>query len=268
MDNALTGANAYVVKTADLAALDQIIPDRPAPIKIEWINRGTNRKMQRSTVELLLRTRFRENVSPSVSRLRESAGMRLIFRDEREREVFAAKFAKARAQLNVPLRYLIAAMFEKLEDTSLVVAELKRAGVPGDAIYMSWHSEDCTDTDERVEGHSKRSVAAAVVGGGVTGVVFAGGILVLASPAFAVGAIAASSIGTVAGVSAALGATGGAMARMLSDPDVEGRAANDFGKYFQLRKVLVSVDTRIAEGLDDVIEQTLLRLGGSISINQ
>jgi hypothetical protein len=265
MDNALTGANAFVVKTADLAALDQIIPDRPEPIKIEWINRGTNRKMQRSNVELLLRTRFQENVSPSVSRLRESAGMRLIFRDEREREVFAAKFAKARAQLNVPLRYLIAAMFEKLEDTSLVVAELKRAGVPGDAIYMSWHSADCTDTDERAEGHSKRSVAAAVAGGGVTGVVFAGGLLVLASPAFAV---AASSVGTLAGVSAALGATGGAMARMLSDPDVEGRAANDFGKYFQLRKVLVSIDTRIAEGLDDVIEQTLLRLGGSISINQ
>lgn len=166
--------------------------------------------------------------------------------------------------MDVPLRFLTAAMFESLESARAAVAALKASGIPQEAIYLSWQYAN-VEPQDALPGHSKRSVAAAVAGGGIAGVIAASGAVVLLSglgPAAAAGALAASALNGLAGMSAAIGATGGAMARMLSDPDVEGRGRDSFQQTFRKRQVMVSVDVRQAKGKDQLIDQVLTRLGG------
>jgi hypothetical protein len=264
MRNELDDLAVFVVKTADLPVLDQVIPDEPQPISIDWINRATNQKMRKTSVQLLLRTLGETEVSPSIVRLRETSGMRFHFRNESDRDRFAAVFKRARASLEVPLHFMTAAMFENLESARVAVKELTDAGIPQEAIYLSWQYEN-VEPQGASKGHSKRSVAAAVAGGGLAGVIAAGGAIALmsgVSPTVAAGALAASALNGLAGVSAALGATGGAIARMLSDPDVEGRGRDDFQETFKKRSVMVSVDIRVAKGKDQLTDQVLTRLGG------
>lgn len=263
MRNDLAEPATFIVKTEDLPVLDQLIPDEPQPISIDWVNRGTDQKMRKTSVQLLLRTLGETDVSPSILRLRETSGMRFHFATEFDRDRFAAAFRQARAGRDIPLQVMTAAMFNGLESARVAVQELTRMGIPREAIYLSWQFVD-VDPQEVSPGHSKRSVAAAVAGGGVAGVLAAGGAVALMSglaPAAAVSAMAASAINGLAGVSAALGATGGAMVRMLSDPDVEGRGHDDFRQTFRMRKVMVSVDMRLARGKDEFVDKILTRLG-------
>jgi hypothetical protein len=221
--------------------------------------------MRKTSVQLLLRTLGETEVSPSILRLRETSGMRFHFRNEFDRDRFAAAYKRARASLEVPLHFMTAAMFENLENARVAVKELTGAGIPQEAIYLSWQYEN-VEPQGAMKGHSKRSVAAAVASGGLAGVIAAGGAIALMSgvgPTVAAGALAVSALNGLAGVSAALGATGGAMARMLSDPDVEGRGRDDFQQTFKKRSVMVSVDIRVAKGKDQLIDQILTRLGGS-----
>lgn len=253
----------FVVKTEDLRVLDQLIPDEPQPIAIDWINRATNQKMRKTSVQLLLRTLGETDVSPSIARLRETSGMRFHFRTEFDRDRFSVAFRRARSSLDVPLHFLTAAMFETLESARVAVTELRAKGIPSDAIYLSWLYAS-VDPQDALKGHSKRSVAAAVAGGGIAGVIAAGGAVMLMSglaPTVAAGALAASAMNGLASVSAALGATGGAMARMLNDPDVEDRGRDTFRQTFRQRHVMVSVDIRLANGKDQLIDQILTRLG-------
>lgn len=258
-------APAFVIKAEDLAALNHLSDDHPRPLLTEWINRGTNQRMNRSTVDMLLRTLSQEDVSPSVERLHQSAGLRLIFGTPADRNTFAAAFANARAQLNVRKRHLVAAMFDSRQDAERVVSELESAGIPKASISLLWRAGQATGwTEADRPGHSKRSVAAAVAGGGIAGAML--GVAFLAIPGIglvaAAGAIAASSFSSVAAVSAIIGATGGAMARMLTDLDVDGREANYFERQIRRGKVFVSVDTRIARGQREVAIAVLLQNGG------
>lgn len=258
-------AATFVIKAGELAALNYLNPDHPLPQFVEWINRGTDQKMQRSTIEMLLRTLTHEEVSPSVARLHQAAGLRLNFDTDEERDVFAAAFANARAQLNVKKRYLVAAMFDDRKDAEHVVTELEGAGIPDSSISLLWRAGQFMDPDNRTwEGHTKRSVFAAATGGGIAGAML--GVAILAIPGLgliaAAGAIAASSFSSIAAVSAIIGATGGAMARMLTDHDVDGREANYFERQIRRGKVFVSVDTRIAAGQHEIARQVLIRNGG------
>ena len=87
-------SSAFVIKPDELAALNYLSPDHPHPQRIQWINRGTDQELKPSTVAMLLRTLYLDIASPSVVRLHRSAGLRVVFRNERDRERFA------RAQAN------------------------------------------------------------------------------------------------------------------------------------------------------------------------
>jgi hypothetical protein len=256
---------AFVIKAEELPALHYLSPDHPQPLLHEWINRGTDQRMRRTSIEMLLRTLSHEEVSPSVARLHHSSGLRVTFRTSHERDVFAAAFANAHAQMSVRKRHLVAAMFDEQAHAERVVSELKAAGIPDGSISLLWRAGQFKDPDTGSwQGHSKLSVAAAAAGGGVAGAIL--GVAILFIPGVglvaAAGAIAGSSFSSVASVSAIIGATGGAMARMLTDHDVDGREANYFERQIRRGKVFVSVDTRIAEGQRESARQILMQNGG------
>lgn len=88
----------YVIRAEDLRLLNELPPDHPRPVGLEWINCGTDQRLRRSTVEMLLRTLYRRTDTPSVCRLHNSSGLRLRFRSEDERQRFAARFGRLRGQ--------------------------------------------------------------------------------------------------------------------------------------------------------------------------
>lgn len=155
----------------------------------------------------------------------------------------------------------ISAVFDDREDARLAVDELRSSGIPEDAISLvGRHDED----GDQEDGASKGSVAAAVAGGGVAGALL--GVAALAIPGVgplaAAGAIAASAVPTAAGVGAAVGATGGALARMLSDHGVESKDAEYFEEHFQRGGIFVSVDTSRAAGMSETAADILHGHGG------
>ena len=256
---------AFVIKAEELAVLNYLRADHPKPLLLEWINRGTDQKMQRSSIEMLLRTLSHDEVSPSVARLHHSSGLRATFASSQDRDEFAQAFARARAELGVAKRHLVAALFDRRRDAERVVTDLRDAGIPADSISLLWRAGEFEDEPgSRVQGHSKRSVAAAAAGGGLAGAML--GVAILTIPGVglvaAAGAIAASSLSSVAAVSAIIGATGGAMARMLTDHDVDGREANYIERQIRQGKIFVSIDTRIAEGQKDLARKIILSNGG------
>ena len=164
---------------------------------------------------------------------------------------------------------VISAVFDSRAEAERCVAELRSAGIKDSAISIvgrpdegssSSHDGQSDDND----GHSKGSVAAGVLGGGVVGAIL--GVAALAIPGVgplaAAGAIAASAAPVGAGVGAAVGATGGAIAKMLTDHDVEGRDAEYYEEHVQKGGTFVSVDTRIAEGQGGAAQDILYRNGG------
>ena len=256
---------AFVIKAEELPALNYLSANHPRPLLMEWINRGTNQKMRPTTIDLLLRTLDQTEPSPSVMRLHESSGLRVIFGSSKDRDQFATAFAGARASMNVKRQYLVASIFHDLEGAERAVAELRAAGVPNEAISLLRRAGEYSFTDgENWRGHSRRSVAAAVAGGGVAGALLGIGILAMipgVGPVAAAGAIAAS-LSSVASIGGIFGATGGAMAKMLTDHDVDGREANYFEKQIRMGRVFVSVDTRLAKAQRDAARRILRDNGG------
>jgi hypothetical protein len=259
---------AYVIKAEELSALNYLSPNHPRPREVEWINRGTDQKLRPSSVDMLLRTLFRDVASPSVVRLHRSAGLRAIFRTSKERDQFASQFATARARNDVTTRHHVTALFDDHEHADRAVSELKRAGIPEAAISELYLAGQFMDTDIKwSEGHSALSVAGAVAGSGVAGAVL--GVALLAIPGVgqlaAAGAIAASALSSVATVSGIIGATGGAIARMLTDHDVDGVAATYYQQQIRRGKIFVSIDTRIAAGQHEVARRIIRESGGRTS---
>jgi hypothetical protein len=259
-------APAFVIKAEDVAALNYLDPEHPLPVLIEWINRGTDRKMRRTTIDLLLRTLYQDGGTPSTLRLHQAAGLRVSFATEQEREKFASAFNGACAELNVKRDYHVASLFANLELAQQVVAELRQVAIPEGAISMLYRADHLGKIgDAEAKGHSKLSVAAAAAGGGIAGALFGVGMLAIIpglGPVIAAGAVAAAVIPSFTAISATLGATGGAMARMLTDQDVDGRDANYYEAQIRRGRVFVSVDTRVAEGKGEVARQILMRNGG------
>lgn len=249
---------AFVIKAEELAALNHLTVDHPPPLLLEWINRGTDQTLQRTTVDMLLRTLYYEQRSPSVCRLHQSAGLRLNFRTEEERDQFAAAFDAARVEEGLRKNNTLTAIFDHREHANMTVADLIDAGVPKEAISVLWRTGQYVDADgsER-QGHGKLSVAASVAGGGIAGALL--GIAVIAIPGLGLiaAAGAASALSSVAAVSAAIGATGGAIARMLTDLDVEGNDSNYLARLIQRGKVFVAIDLRLAPGKREIAHQVI-----------
>jgi len=211
----------------------------------------------------LLRTLSQPDSSPSVTRLHPSAGLRVSFASDEERDRFAAAFAGARAQEKASNSSLITAIFDDRASAEAVVADLIAAGMPNESISLLWRTDEAF-AGLADDGHSVLSVAAATAGGGLAGAML--GVALLAIPGIgpvaAAGAIAASAFSSVASISAAIGATGGAVARMLSDIDVDRVDADYFERQIRRGKVFVSIDTRIATGWREMAQLVVRRHGG------
>jgi uncharacterized membrane protein len=160
---------------------------------------------------------------------------------------------------------VISAVFDDREQARSAVTELRSAGIPEEAISIVGRpDDDDARTDDNDDGASKSSIAGAVAGGGVAGALL--GVAALAIPGVgplaAAGAIAASAVPTAAGVGAAVGATGGAIARMLSEHDVDDDDAAFYEDRIQNGGVFVSVDSRRTDGSAEIAREILLRNGG------
>jgi len=262
---------AFVIKAEDLAALNYLDRNHPRPRKLEWINRGTNQKLRRTSIELLLRTLFREVSSPSVRQLHQSTGLRAIFGSSRDRDRFANAFAAARTQEGAKKQYLVSAVFDDRDGAEQAVGSLKSAGIADTAISILWRASKFLDADYRFsEGHSTLSVAGAVAGGGIAGAMLGVAVLFVpgVGPVAAAGVLAASAFSSVATVSGVIGAAGGALAKMLTDHDVDGVEARYYEEQIRRGKVLVAVDTRSATGMADEALRILKQRGGRTAIPQ
>ena len=160
---------------------------------------------------------------------------------------------------------VLSAVFNDREEARSAVAELRSAGIPEDAIsIVGKPDEDDARVGDDDDDASKGSIAGAVTGGGVAGALL--GVAALAIPGVgplaAAGAIAASAVPTAAGVGAAAGATGGAIARMLSAHDVDQEDAAYYEESIERGGTFVSVDTRRAEGFAETAQSILQRYGG------
>ncbi len=257
---------AFVIKAEELAALNYLNPDHPRPLVVEWINRGTDQKMRRTTIDLLLRTLWEDVSSPSVQKLHQTSGLRVTFPSAEQRDGFATAFAAARAEMDSREQFSVATIFDDLPSAERAVLELKAAGIPEASISLLCRAGQFPRADnDDWKGHSKLSVAMATAGGGIAGALLGIGIFVVVPGLGAVaaaGAIAGSAIPSFASLSAIFGATGGAMARMLTDHDVDGREANYYERQIRRGRVFVSVDTRIAKGQAGAARRVLLARGG------
>ena len=255
---------AFVIKAVDLAALNFLPDSHPRPVESEWINRATDQVLRPMSVEQMLRTLHRPHLSDSAARLRENAGLRLWFAHAAARHTFARDFASAHEALSTLDEYTVLAVFERRQQADRAIGELLYAGVPKDRISKFWRASRFMDTQIGwQQGHSPMQVAGTVAGTGIAGALF--GLAVFSipgvGPVAASGAILASTYGSMATVSGMLGATGGAIARMLDDVDVDEVAANHLESQIRTGKTFLTVDTRSlhAEPADVA---ALLRAGG------
>lgn len=239
-----------MVKASELAALNHLPADHPRPCSVEWINRVTDKKLQRSSIEQLLRTFHLDIASPSVVQLHRTAGLRAVFRSDNERRAFAAKFAIAKKELIDGLSHRVTAVFDERRHAEQAILELKEAGIPYKAISLMFRASQFMDLEFKwPKGHSKRSVAGATAGGGVAGALLAMAVVWIPGigPLAAAGSIASSVLTSYAAASAVLGATGGSIARMLTDHDVDGVVAAFYEEQILRGKIFVSVDMRVAK---------------------
>ena len=265
MSDAADNLPAYVVKAADLSALYFLDTAHPRPRRLEWINRGTDQKLRQSTIDMLLRTMFRETHSPSVMKLHDSAGLRAEFRSERERDSFARAFEQARGKLKETKDVILTTVFDQLEAANAAIVAIKDIGVPEEAISLVWRASKYLDTAyEPPKGHSIADVTAGVVGGGIAGALFGVAVLFVpgVGPVAVAGALTGSALGSVAGVSGVIGATGSAIAKMLSDHDVDGLEIGFYEQEIRRGKVFVSVDTRKCEDCREEVSALFAEMGG------
>ena len=261
-------APAYVIKPEELLALNFLGDDHPRPVDAEWINRGTDQKLKPSTVQMLQRTLFRDMAPPSVVQLHRSAGLRVIFASEQDRQTFAAAFNEARVKESQRRKTTVTATFDSRDAAEEAIAAMLDAGYSEERISLLWRvSQLESSTVKLQDGHSPLNVASAIAGGGVAGALLGVAVLFIPGlgPVAAAGAIAAAAP-SVAGISGVIGATGGAITRMLDDHDVEGIAANYYEQQINRGKVFVTVDVTDDDDRRDMARRLLRTLGGKTTL--
>jgi len=244
MDTLEPSSFFYVVKAEELLALNYLPRDHPRPMRVEWINRATDRVMSPSTVEQLFRTLHLTQASASIIQLHETAGLRAMFASESERTIFARDFLQACEDEKADREHLVTAIFASPEAANDVTGKLVREGVPEDDISLLWRSALVPGSgSDQLEGHSRKRVLASVSGGGIAGAALGVAILFVPGigPVAAAGAVLASAYSAVATASGIISATGAAMATMLSDLDVDDFAENHIERQFKHGKAFLAV---------------------------
>ena len=257
---------AYVIKAEELVAVNYLTDDHPRPKSVEWINRGTDQVLRPTTTDMLLRTLFQPAASPSVQKLHDTSGLRVIFRDEAERERFAAAFREAIKRERAVTEHVVTAIFDSREKAETAIEALRDEGISPAAISLLCRASHFGDPEAVwPEGHSAMSITGAVAGGGVAGALLGIAFLFVpgVGPLAAAGAIATSAISSVASVSGIIGATGGAVAKMLTDHDVDGVMAEYYDRQIKRGKVFVSVDEQQTSVSRNFIARVLEQNGGA-----
>jgi hypothetical protein len=248
--NVVPAGPSYVIKGEELPALPFLNPAHPKPVALEWINRGTDQKLKPSTVRMLLRTADSPGASDSVLRQHEAMGLRATFASDADRSAFAAAFTGAVANEAISNGNREAAFFPAKDAADAAILELVAGGIDPAAISALARSE----TAEPVRGHSRLRVASATAGGGLAGALL--GMVLLTIPG--IGLVAA--FGSIAGV---LGATGGALAVMLSDIDVDGRDPEEIERKLAAGRTFVSVNVAGDAAPKAFVRKVLDKNGGS-----
>lgn len=256
---------AFVIKPDEIAALNYLSTDHPSPKSLEWINRASDKKLRRSSIDMLLRTLHRDVTSPSVVRLHQESGLRVLFRSERDRNAFAKAFAAAKEEFHNREHNQVTALFSHQDEAECAIKALIDAGIPEDAISLMARADQFVEPIGKwPQGHSKMSILASATGGGFAGLAVS--ISVMLIPGFGLlalgGGLAASAVGSFAAASSVFGATGGAIARMLTDHDVDGVSATLFQEQVRKGKIFVSVDARVAEGKRQLAREILKKSKG------
>lgn len=262
-------SSVFVIKPLELTALNYLEGSRPVPVSIQWINRGTDQVLKRTSVDTLLRTLFLDMVSPSVVRLQRAAGLRAIFNSDSDRDAFAAALRSAKDLEETSRRLRVTAVFQDPENASRAQAAMKLAGLPVSSIAILSRPDQIIDRDVRwYPGHSRLSVAVAVAGSGLAAAIL--GIAMLAIPGLGLAGAAAgltsSTMSSFAGVSSVFGSMGGAIARMLDDHDVDGFTAAYLSKQVHHGKVFMCIDTCNVEHLHLTAQQIVKRNGGFLTL--
>ena len=259
MEQASTFAPSYVIRAGELTALNYLARNHTRPCLAKWINRGTDQLLRRTTIDLLLRTFFQEPVSPSIAQLRETTGLRLEFRTEGERSRFAAEFSAARKREADVCQSLVIAIFDDRQSAMRALSEMKRAGIAESAVSLLWRAGQFMKTDRKwPKGHSLLEVAMTVAGGGIASALLAVGLLALPG----MGGLVVA--GAFAAASGSAGATGAAIAKMLTDLDVDDIAAKFFEQQVLGGKVFVTVDLQQVADQGALARSALRRNGGKI----
>ena len=136
MNDSSQSEPAFVIKAQEIVAINYLASDHPRPRRVEWINRGTNQVMRPTTTQMLLRTLFQDVDTPSIQKLRETSGLRVVFRSEREREAFSSAFAKAQCREGHSKSHVVTAMFDTKIKVDAAVAELNGCGAPAKSIAL------------------------------------------------------------------------------------------------------------------------------------
>ncbi|MBO6708187.1 hypothetical protein [Altererythrobacter sp.] len=255
-----------MIKAEELVAVNYLAEDHPRPRSVEWINRGTDQVLRPTTTDMLLRTLFQPAASPSVQKLHESSGLRVIFRSDAERERFASAFREAVARERAATEHVVTAIFDGRDKAETAIAALRDEGIPPSAISLLCRASHFGDPEANwPDGHDTLSITGAVAGGGVAGALLGVAFLFVpgVGPLAAAGAIAGSAISSVASISGIIGATGGAVAKMLTDHDVDGVMAEYYDRQIKRGKVFVSVDEQETAVAREFIERILEQFGGA-----
>ncbi len=255
-----------MIKAEELVAVNYLADDHPRPQSVEWINRGTDQVLRPTTTDMLLRTLFQPAASPSVQKLHDSSGLRVIFRSDAERERFATAFRDAIAKERANTEHVVTAIFDDRGKAEAAIAALHHEGISPAAISLLCRASHFGDPESKwPDGHSSMSITGAVAGAGIAGALLGVAFLFVpgVGPLAAAGALAASAIPSVASVFSIIGATGGAVAKMLTDHDVDGVMAEYYDRQIRRGKVFVSLDQRQTTLAREFVERVLEKSGGA-----
>ena len=256
---------AYVVKAEDIIVINYLPADHPRPRRVEWINRGTDQVLRPTTTSMLLRTLYKPVERESVQKLRDSSGLRIVFRNESDRVAFANAFREAKTKSDEIRHVVETAVFDSRDKAEAAIADLRDSDIDPDKISLLCRASQFTDPDhEWSDGHSATSVASVVAGTGVAGALLGVACLFVpgVGPVAVAGAITGSALSSVASISGIIGATGGAVAKMLTDHDVDGVSAAFYDEQIQRGRVFVSVDTQGGPKIGAVVHEIFEEHGG------
>ncbi|WP_271077112.1 hypothetical protein [Aurantiacibacter sp. MUD61] len=260
-------SSVYVIKSEELVALNYLPRNCPSPVSIEWIDRGTNRNLSPTRRGELIRTYHRPSPSPGIMKLREAAGIRVTFHSEHDRFSFASLLLAAKERAKADQDRYLTGIFASIGEAEKATRHLAEAGVAEERVAMMWHANRFMDSEfEAPVGHRRRKVLAGVSGGGLAAAAVGTAILLLpgVGPVTVTGAVLASTYSAMATTSGIIGATGAALATMLTDKDVEEVAVNHLEEQLRRGHIFVSVDHSACDIPKEEIVEALETSGGRI----